>query len=218
MSMTAAQVIQKAFLHAQRKATPPAQGSPKYLALLGIVDSMQKLWAAEPDTDWDSLYEDKVLSATAPLSNTVTLDASIDYLIKMESNPVLIGTTEFKVVSPKQLYTFKDSNVCAQIGSNLKFSKTLDSSLTGLSIQVPAIMRIGDITATDGSDVVQVDDPMWLVYASAAEFNRNDLVKVAQYENLLNLADQLMQKMKSKNISSVQEVEIAWQPDGESWV
>lgn len=216
MSMTADQVIQKSFLHAQRKATAPNQGTPKYLALLGIVDSMQKLWASESDVDWDSLYDLRTLAAPAPLSDSVALDADIDYLIKQERNPVRIGDRTFKVVNPSQLYTYRESDVCAQIGSTLRFSRTLDSALTGLSIQVPAILRVNDITV--GTDIVQVDDPMWLVYSSAAEFNRNDLVKVSQYDNLLQLADMVMQKMKQKNVGSMEEVDMPWQPAGESWI
>lgn len=216
MSMTADQVITRAFLHAQRKATPPAVGTPKYNALLAIVDSMQKLWADEPDIDWDSLYQLKTLAVTASATDTFAIDATIDYLAKNELDPIRIGTKTFKLVRPKQLYQYKESDVCAQIGGSLKFSKTLDSSLTGLSIQVPAIMKVDDITV--GSNIVQVDDPTWLVYASAAEFNRNDLVKVSQYDNLLALADQVMQKMKNKNSGSIEEVAMTWTPEGESWV
>lgn len=213
--MTGDQVIQKAFLHAQRKATPPNQGTPKYLALLGIVDSMQKLWADEANIDWDSLFVSRALSAPASATDTIALDADINYITKTEESSVLIGTTPFKLVSPRQLYDLRDSNVCAQIGSNLKFSKTIDSTLVGSTITVPAILKVSDITA--GTDVVEVDDPMWLVYASAAEFNRNDLVKVAQYDNLLALADQVMQKMKNRNGGSIEQVDLTWQPEGESW-
>jgi hypothetical protein len=55
--MTVDQAITKAFLHAQRKPTAPAVGTTKYNALLAIADSMQKLWATEPDVEWDSLYQ-----------------------------------------------------------------------------------------------------------------------------------------------------------------
>lgn len=215
MSMTADQVIQRAYLHAQRKATAPNEGTPKYNALLAIVDSMQKLWAAEADTDWDSLYELRTLTVAASATDTIALDADIDYIPKTEENPILIGDRIFKLVSPRQLYDLRESDAVAQVGRNLKFSRTIPTELIGEDIDVPAILLVDDIT--DGDDVVQVDDPMWLVYASAAEFNRNDLVKISQYDNLLKLADMVMQKMKDRNGGSYEQVDLTWQPMGEGW-
>jgi hypothetical protein len=216
MSRTADWVIQKAFLHAVRKATPPASGTTKYNALIAIVDSMQKLWATDPDAEWDSLYDSRVLSAAAGVGNTIALDADIDHLAKREDDPVLIGTRPFKIVKPNQLYKYRDSDVVAEQNGFLVFPTTIDASLVGQAVTVPAILTVNDIV--DGTSIVQVDDPMWLAYASAAEFDRNDIVKVAQYNNILALADQSMQKMKSNNSGSVDEVEMPWAPAGESWV
>lgn len=213
---TADQVITRAYVHAMRKATPPASGTSKYNALLAIVDSMQKLWANEPDIEWDVLYKQWTLAATASVTTTIPLDTGIDHLSMKETDPVLIGTNAYKVVKPSQLYANKYNKVCAVINGVLTFPQALDSSLVGLSVTVPAITTVADITS--GSQTITVPDPMWLAYATAAEFARNDTVKGAQYNNLLTLADEHMRRMKNDNSAAADEVDlpVGW-ISGESW-
>jgi hypothetical protein len=221
MSMTIDQAIAKAFLHAQRKATPPANGTPKYNALLGIADSMTKLWATEPDTEWDTLYSLVTLSSVVSATNVFALDATINDISEREGDAIRVtngtNTTAFSVVSPNQLYEYRYQNAVARIGSNLKFSQAFASTspLIGYSIQVPAILYTTDVTS--GSQTVQVDDPMYLVYMMAAEFVRNDPVRVGQYNNLLALAEQTMQKMKETNGGQMDAISTPWTPAGQSW-
>lgn len=219
--MTVDSAIAKAFLHAKRKATSPT-GS-KYNALLGMADSFQKLWATE--TDWSSLYASVTLTALVSATDTFSLanaTGTVDYISDREGNPIQLydGTSYAKVyfVSPAQLYEYRFRLATAQIGSNLKFSAAFaaDSQYIGDSIVVPAYLAVNEITS--GSDTVQVDDPMWLCYMMAAEFCRNDVEKAGQYDNLLALADQCMQKMLANNGGQYETVVTAWQPEGESWV
>lgn len=222
MSRTADWVIQKAFLHANRKATPPASGTPKYNALLGIVDSMQKFWEDEPDTEWSSLYQRVTLVPVVTATDTFAIPASVKYLTDREGDYVLVtngtNTTRFYVISPNQLYEYRYKNACAKVGQNLKFSKafTSDSSLIGYNITVPAYIQCDDIDA--GSDVVQVDNPMWLAYMSAEEFVRTDLVRRNTKDDLLALANSVMEKMKQTNGGQMDAVGLPWQPAGESWI
>ena len=221
--MTPDNIITKAYLHALRKPTPPNSGTTKYNALLAIVDSMQRMWANEPGTEWNSLYRQLTLTTTAnggtSYALTNTAGSTVDHLSKRETDPVLVGTRPFKLVKPNQLYKYKDQDKVAIMGGQLVFSKALDASLTGASIVVPAYITVP--TVNSGSDATQivVDDPMWLVYATAAEFDRNDIVKVSQYGNLLTLADQSMQRMKMENGGGHDEVDTptGWMM-GESWI
>lgn len=217
MAQTVDWAIQKAFLHSNRKATAPAAGTSKYEALLDIADSMQKMWASEPSTEWDSLYSLETIG-TVSATDTFDLPDEINYISKSEDDPIRIGTVAYKLVKPNQLYKYQGSNVCAQIGRTLKFSSAFasDSSLIGESILVPSILYTDDITV--GTNEIQVDDPMWLAYMMAAEFSRNDVVKQGQYDNLLALADQCMQRMIAANSGSLNEVSTSWQAAGESWV
>lgn len=216
MAQTVSWAIQKAFLHSNRKATAPAVGTSKYDALLGIADSMQKMWASEPSVEWDSLYSLETIG-TVSATDTFEFDEEISYISKSELDPILVGTTAYKLVKPNQLYRYQDSNVCAQIGHSLKFAKafTSDSPLIGQSIKVPAILAVEDITSEN--DEIQVDDPMWLAYMMAAEFARNDTVKQGQYDNLLALANQCMERMIAANTGSLSEIPMSFNAAGESW-
>lgn len=220
--MTVDQAITKAFLHAQRKPVPPTAGTTKYNALLGIADSMQKLWAAEPDVEWGSLYSQVTLAALVTATDTIALDSTIDKISQTDGDPIQItngvNTTRYTVVMPNQLDRYRNVCAVAKLGRNLKFSKafTSTSSLLGYSIKVPAITYVADITA--GANTVAVDDPMWLVYMMAAEFCRNDVVKQNQYDNLLALADEHMQRMKQANGGQIDVVATPWTPAGESWI
>lgn len=217
--MTVDAAIQKAFLHAQRKAVPPAAGTPKYLALLGIADSMQKLWASEPGITWGSLYSTVTLATLASAIDTFPLSATIDNLSTREGDTVRIVngtvTKSFPIIDGNQLYAYRYQDAVARQGANLKFTKALSTTLTGGSILVPCTVFVADIT--DGSQTVAVDDPMYLVYMMAAEFVRNDAVRTGQYNNILALADQVMQKMKQANGGELEEVVTPWQPAGMDW-
>lgn len=215
MAWTVDQVIQKAYTYAVRKSVPPTAGSTKYYVLITIIDSMQKQWSIEPGTDWDSLYERRDLTATPNGTEFVDLDASIARLVKVEGDPVLVNGEEYRVVSPSQLYKYRESKAVAQVGRKLKFSHALDASLTGTAVSVPIIRQVGDLVS--GSSIVEVDDPMWLAAASAAEFDRNDVVKAANYNLILQIADQFMQKMKEANGGSVEEIDTPWTPAGQEW-
>jgi hypothetical protein len=220
--MTIDQAITKAFLHAQRKPTAPAAGTTKYNALLAIADSMTKLWATEPDIEWDTLYQLVTLGVTVTATDTFALGATIDTISEREGDFVLItngvNTAPVTLISPNQLYEYRYKLAAARIGANLKFSAAFpaDSSYLTYNIKVPAIVFPTDITS--GSQTVQVDDPMWLVYMMAAEFCRNDVVKQSQYDNLLALADQHMQKMKRANGGQIDVIGTPWAPAGESWI
>lgn len=217
MSRTASYIITKAYLAAQRKSTPPAAGTTKYNALLAIVDSMQQLWSSEPDIEWSSLYS-LVTIGTVSATDTFDLDDSISSISKREGDFVLLtngtNTTTVKLVAPNQLYENRYVYACAQIGQTLKFSKAFLStdSVFGYNINVPSILFPDDIVI--GTNTVQVDDPMWLAYMTAADFIKSDTQKSVLYDKLISLADQHMQKMKNDNGGQYEAVVMNWRPEG----
>lgn len=225
--------IQRAFWHAFRKAAP-GQTSPKYTAALAVADSAQKMWADEEDTEWASLYQLVSLNTKVPpppttptypeALPTVPLDATIDHIDTRDGNPVLITPTtggdpkRFILITPAQLYEYRYRNAVAQEGRNLVFSKQFDPNdpIVGGTIQVPAYTTPPDIT--DPNNNVVVDRPMWLVYMIAAELVRNDIVKRPEYNNILAMAQQVMDKMLDANEGQRTEVVTPWRPSGESWI
>jgi hypothetical protein len=216
-------VISKAYVHAQRKGTAPAVGTDKYAVLLDIADSMQQMWAAEPGIEWNSLYS-IVSNGVITATDTFDLDDSVDYISKRFGDYVTtvsangLNIVTYKLVSPDQLYEYKADKAVAQIGRTLKFSKPFISTDTeiGYTLKVPAMTFPDDLTS--GSSLVSVDDPMWLVYMTAAEYVRNDVVKVSQYNNLLAMADNSLQKMKANNGGQYDSVPLAMTVNGETWL
>jgi hypothetical protein len=215
-------IISRAYIHAQRKATPPATGTDKYNVLVGIIDSVQKDWADEDGIEWDSLSS-KVTNGTVSATDTFDLDDEINYISKRQDNPVLLvspdGTQKVpvKLVAPHQLYKYRNELAVAQQGRTLVFSKPFLStdSTIGYSIVIPAIGYVDDLTS--GSSLIQCDDPMFMIYMTAAEFDRQDIVKMGQYNNLLAMAAQKMEKMKSNNSGSIEEIPLDFVVTGESW-
>lgn len=217
-------VITKAFAHANRKGTAPAQGTPKYNVLTTIADSMQKLWADESGEDWDSLYQLTTLPTVVSATDTFAYDPSIKYLSQKADDYVKLVSPDgtqvkrYNVIRGNQLDLYRYQNAAAEIGRNLKFSQpfTSTSPELGYSIIVPNYTFVNDLA--NPTDLVQVDSPMWLAYMTAAEYVRNDSVRAAQYNNLLTLADEIMQKMKDANGGQLDAVTTEWAPSGESWV
>lgn len=219
--MTVTEAITKSYSIAKGKATPPAVGSTKYDQLLVLADTLQKVWAAEPDVQWDDLYAITSIG-TVTATNTFTLGSTINSIVKRETDPVYLsnGTTRinYSVVRPNQLYINQDYKVVAQAGRSLIFPSAFTSSSQGFgyTIYVPSILYPNEITS--GSDEIQVPEPMWLVYMMAAEFIATDVVRQNQRTKNIEFAVQLMDKMKQLNQGQNEEVSTEWSPLGESWV
>jgi len=219
--MTVTTAITKAYSLAKGKATAPAVGTAKYNQLLLLADSLQKVWAAEPGIQWDSLYS-RVSAGTIGAVSSIAVPATTNYIVTNESDPIyaLSSTNQrvdYRLVRPDQLYINRYDNAVARAGANLIFQDafTATSDVYGWTLYVPSITFPTDITA--GTDTVQVDDPMWLVFMMAAEFVRNDLVRQNQYSSLVNYAQESMAKMKEMNQGSYESVTSNWQPLGQNW-
>lgn len=83
-----------------------------------------------------------------------------------------------------------------QLGWRLDF-KGLSEQMKGATIIVPIVRHAKKLAKAD--DIVEVDDPYWLVYMIAAEFVRNSRTKSNQYGNLITLAQSSMEGMKNRN-------------------
>lgn len=71
------------------------------------------------------------------------------------------------------------------------------SQLVGGQLLVSGYYIPDDLAAS--TDLVPVDDPNWLVYATAAELARNDPAKEDEFPNLLGMANQLYKQMVDAN-------------------
>jgi hypothetical protein len=208
--MTLATLIERAYVLASGKATAPGTTTNKYLRLKSLANICQDMWQNEPDVDWSSLYETVTLSGTVTATDTFDLGTSIRKISNRDGDYVKIVCTDgqevyFDLIKPERLleYSRNGINACAKVGNDLKFAIpfTADSHEFGGVIKVPAYGYVSTLTNT--TDLVQVDNPLWLCYMVAAEYCRTDTTLNYRTDDLVARANQEMTAMKQNQESAV---------------
>lgn len=220
--MLASEFVTAVYLKAERKIPTFLSGSSKWNTILAIGNSKIDAWMTEPDANWDSLYDSIYPIGTVSATNTFELDDEVRILSPAPGDYVIITHTdgtisEYETVKAKDLKRYATGNYCAKVGRNLVFSRAFTTSDTesGGTITAP-VYRYAEHLIND-NDEVPVDDPNWLVLATAAEYNRGDIVKQNQYPNIINEANALMEAMKISNEAQVEDAPRPWNPGGATW-
>lgn len=221
--MTLQELANAVILKATGKATILEPESAKYEKIRGIANSYQHVWMHEPGQHWNSLYERARSLGTIGIKDTYELDEDIAEISIARGDDVYILTLDEKRI-PYELVVYDDlnnhsiGNFCAQIGQSLVFNRQFkeDDLEYGGKIYAPIYRALEDLESPD--DDILVDDPYWLVFMSAAEYIRNDIVKQNQYGNLINEANNLMTGMIARNRGGQQKIRGKWRnPGGRSW-
>lgn len=222
--MTLATLVTQAYLLATGKGTAPASSSTKYTKLVGFANICQDAWQNEPDIEWDSLYVITTLPTTVTATDTIPLSASIREISKREGDFIQIvrtdgGITYYTLVKPNSLqdYARAGQRVVARVGSNLKFSIafTATDPEIGGTVKAPGYGFVS--TLANDSDTVQVDNPLWLAYAVAAEYVRTDLTLAFREQGLLERANSIMEDMKQSQEEDTPMPIRRWSALGRSW-
>lgn len=197
--MTTTELIAHAYLLAKRKTTTLTAGTAKYDQLLAIANVKIDDWQNEQD--WNSQYTVVSLPTVVTATDTIPLTASVRKISKNDGDYIRILHTDgvaesvYTLVGADELYRYRTSNAVARVGSDLVFSRAFvatDPQIGG-TVKVPCYGNA--TTLTDGADIVPVDDPYWLAYATAAEYIRFDFTLRDQADTLLNTANQRMESM-----------------------
>src|ERR1035437_4422570 len=217
--MKVSDAIQRSYTHATGHVDTLATTDPKYLRFLAIADSKQKEWQDEPGIDWPSLYTQANIGTV--LLNTADYPIDLTVVRKVsarEGDSVVVQTTPgntwfYDVITPDKLTQFRFRNASAVLGTNLHFANSPENPIfpandarLGATITLPYYIFVDDIVRD--SQIIQVDDPMWLVYMMAAEYVRNDLVRQNQYPNLVALASLKMEGMRQRAEDQLYEVPV----------
>jgi hypothetical protein len=202
--MNTKQLISAVMLKATGKVRNLPETDKKYQKILGIANLYIQQWESEPNVDWQSLYDPSY--SIGILSTKQSYDIDTDEVLKISDIP---GDTikirkdnqvrEYATVPPEQLGMYKGSNYCTIAGNKLLLIDPItdDDPMLGGKIEMPVYLRASMLTGA--SSTVPVDNPMWLVVMCAAEYARNDILLQNQYGNLIEEANQLMQKMIENN-------------------
>lgn len=201
--MTAQDLIGEIFRAYKGKTATriPAWGSDKANLYLAIANRKQREYSTDPRNKWNSLFEDRVIATVDANTPTATYNLPADFFLPSDYARVIKTDTsyiDYPIVKAQQRDQINQSLYIS--GANPKkvtFAHYIDTGLHGGSLHVPGYYILDDLTAS--TDVVLVDDPEWLVYATAAELARNDAAKDSEFGNLIGMANDRYQKMSDAN-------------------
>lgn len=169
------------------------------------------------------MYNPEYSIGTVTATDTFSIDFSQIYKVgDTDVDSILIdhiddGISEWTTVPHDQLKGYDTGHYCSVINNDLVFNRvfTADDPQFGGEITIPAYSIPPVLVA--GTDSIPVDDPNWLVFACAAELVRNDIVKQNQYPNILQEANNAMQKMKDNNEAQIEKVIMRPVARGREW-
>lgn len=202
--MNTKQLVSAVMLKATGKVRNLPETDKKYQKILGIANLYIQQWESEPNVDWQSLYDPAYTIDTLSTDQAYTID-----MTKVAKVSDVLGDTikvkkdgqerEYTTVPPEQAGMYKGQNCCTIAGNKLVFIDPIrsDDHMIGGQITIPVYLH-APLLANQNS-IVPVDNPMWLVTMCAAEYARNDILLQNQYGNLIEEANQLMQKMIENN-------------------
>lgn len=217
--MTLRELVDAVILKATGKATALEPGGAKYEKIRGIANSYQHVWEHEPGQTWNSLYERARQIGTISTKDAYELDEDIAEISTARGDDVYIQSLDgrkipYTLVTYDDLRNYQSEKVCAKIGNELVFNHqfTQDDPEYGGKIYAPIYRSLEDLESAD--DDIAIDDPYWLVFMTAAEYIRNDIVKQNQYGNLINEANNLMSSMIRRNRGGSQKIRGEWRNPG----
>lgn len=207
----------------------PAFGTTKFLERVAIANRLYMDWVMDADILWNSLFATRTYG---PINSSLSYDLDDDVFFLSDGVSILRtdgNTDNFRVVHPNAR---NDNNgnrgivgsdygmplvyltgSAAGTGSNLtlNFSQAFTAEQLGATIQV-GVYTIPS-TFSQATDNIVIDNPYWLVWATAAELARNDPSKQDQVPNLVGMANQAYSKMITLNQGNSFE-----QPNGPAYV
>jgi len=164
----------------------------------------------------DTITSDTALTVTVAFSNTASgktftrrpiiatsvLEYSLHRNFYVPSDTVTVTTSTqdvtFNFAKPEARDT-ADVYISGRNPKLLTFYNDIESTsqIVGGTLKVPGYFVPSDLVSA--TDLVAVDDPEWLVYATASELARNDAAKDDQFATLLGMANDLYRKMINAN-------------------
>jgi hypothetical protein len=190
------------------KTTLPAVGSAKRSLLDALAVKFNRDWQTETGVEWESLSSDVSAGTAVVGTDTYELSDPINFISKDENNNVTINGQKFKVVSVRQLSRYASSRAVAHVVTDgehfVKFAQafTAGDNLAGEEILVPCIIKLDDLTS-DASEVL-IDQPEWLGERIGAQYAYSFKSLRDMYPDLLDLANDRMESMKSANTTGTE--------------
>lgn len=235
--MIVSDFVPAVFLAATGKQATFTTGSTKWLKILALANIEIDNWQNEPNIDWYSLYSPDYSLGTVTATDRFTVPSAVRTISNQEGDVVRIihsdGTTftDYDIIDPDmQKYyangqrTFQDNYVQVVGGNSLRFNRafTSDDPQYGGTIYAPVYLYAGPGTQPNflknDSDVIPVDIPNYLVFATAAAYDSTDVTRQNLVPRLEAKANELLERMKENNGGQVLKAYQPWRPLGETGV
>ena len=228
--MIVSDFVPKVFLEATGKINTFATGSAKWLKILALANVKIDDWMDEPNIDWNSLYSPDYSLGTVTATAAFTYPAAVRKLGQQEGNVVRIlhtdgsAFTDYSIVGAERQKEYANgqrtyqNNYVIETGATLRFNRafaTTDPQFGG-TIYAPVFLFASHISAD--ADVIPVDIPNWLVYATAADYVSYDVTRQNLTPRLEAKANEIMANMKSNNGGQVTRIYQPFRPFAENWV
>lgn len=164
----------------------------------GMYDDTKRVWAsAYAENSLGNISADDNLSFQ--LDDTFMYPAKQAYVIDTDGNynylDIVKPQERDRRLSTKQVF------IAGQNPQTLYFSVPIltGDKLIGGELFLPGYWRPDDLKATSANAAILVDDPNWLVLATAAEIAANDITYEDKFADLNGKANDLYRQMTRKN-------------------
>ena len=192
-------------------------GSTKWLRIVAQGNFYLQQFARERGINWNRYYDPAKSFGTVTATATFAVPSTVRKISQEEGDVLKITHTdgvvsEYTFVPHDRLKQYPTGNYVARIGSNIRFNAAFTSSSPqfGGTITVP-VYEFPDEFSLD-ADVLDIDDPNWLVYVVAADRVKNDVTRKDLRADLIAQANEAMSAMKDDNLSQLEEVNRTWNP------
>lgn len=196
--MTVTELIQEINDALRGLENEPNSGSDEYAYWLRVANRKTESWARDRKQRWASMW--KIETAGTVSAGTQSYDMDDTFLWPSDQIIVTVSDQdhEFKVEKPQHR---KRGGVyfSGRDPVTLSFADTIktNSQIVGGTIYAPGYYMPEPLV--NGSDLVTVDDPNWLVKAVAAEVAFNDVTYEDKYFDLNTEANALYLQMIEAN-------------------
>jgi hypothetical protein len=207
--------VSNVYLQATGKLPTFTSGSTKWLRIVAQGNFFLQQWARERGVDWYTLYDPAYPLGTASTAQEYDLDDEILKISQQDGDSLRITHTDLRytdytIVNADQLRDYNYDHYVARVGRRIRFNRPFLSTNPqfGGTITVPVYLK-PEIFSAD-TDEINIDDPNWLVFVTAADMVRNDVTRKDLRADLISQANEAMMAMREDNESQFSEVLRPW--------
>lgn len=223
--MTVSQFVDNVVLLSEGKQASFASGATKWLRIVAQGNFFLQQLARERGVNWNRYYSPVLSFGTVTATATFAIPSTVRKISQEEGDTLRITHTDgrytdYTFVPHDRLKDFDTGNYVAKIGANIKFNIAFTATSPQFGGTIACPVYLFPTTFSLDADVLDIDDPNYLVYAVASDRVKNDVTRKDLRADLLAQANDALMAMKDDNQAQLEEVNRPWNPTihtGEDW-